>query len=107
MQVAGFKPLLIYYALMTLVSLTTVGAFDIVGSIVVVAMTITPAATALLWVRRMPYVLYAAVGISCITAFMGYCFAVVCDVSIAGSMALANGVLFVCVLLSGKKGGID
>ncbi len=44
----GFSPVLIHYALMTLVSITAVGAFDAVGSILVVALMITPAATAYL-----------------------------------------------------------
>ena len=38
----GFLPAVIHYALMTLVSLTAVGAFDAVGSVLVVAFMIAP-----------------------------------------------------------------
>ena len=38
----GFSPVLIHYGLMTLVSVTAVGAFDAVGSILVVALMIAP-----------------------------------------------------------------
>ena len=44
----GFAPTLIHYGLMTLVSVTTVGAFDAVGSILVVALIAGPPATAYL-----------------------------------------------------------
>ena len=42
----GFSPVLIHYGLMTMVSITAVGAFDAVGSILVVALMITPPAAA-------------------------------------------------------------
>jgi len=42
----GFSPALINYALMSLVSLTAVGAFDAVGSILVVALMVAPPAAA-------------------------------------------------------------
>lgn len=45
-HVLGFRPVLLYYGLMMITSLTAVASFDIVGSIVVVALMITPAATA-------------------------------------------------------------
>ena len=38
----GFSPVLVHYGLMTLVSVTAVGAFDAVGSILVVALMIAP-----------------------------------------------------------------
>ena len=49
----GFAPTTIYYLLMCLTSITAVGAFDIVGSIVVVALMITPPATAYLLVKTL------------------------------------------------------
>ena len=40
----GFSPALLHYGLMTLVSVTAVGAFDAVGSILVIALMIVPSA---------------------------------------------------------------
>lgn len=40
--VLGFAPGAMYYLLMTLVSLTTVGSFEAVGSILVIAFMIGP-----------------------------------------------------------------
>ncbi|MCL4170376.1 UNVERIFIED_CONTAM: hypothetical protein GTU68_009998, partial [Idotea baltica] len=42
----GFSPLIIHYGLMSVASVTTVGAFDAVGAILVVALMIAPAAMA-------------------------------------------------------------
>jgi manganese/zinc/iron transport system permease protein len=44
----GFSPAIIHYGLMTVSSVTTVVAFDAVGAILVVALMISPAATAYL-----------------------------------------------------------
>jgi len=46
------KPALLHYGLMTVVSITAVGAFDAVGSILVVALMIAPPATAYLLAER-------------------------------------------------------
>ena len=46
--VLGFAPAAMHYALMTMVSLTTVGAFEAVGSVLVVAFMIGPPVTAYL-----------------------------------------------------------
>jgi len=72
--VLGFSPTVMYYGLMTLTSITAVGAFDVVGSIVVVALMITPAATAYLLVERVAPLLMLSmvIGVSC--AVGGYFF---------------------------------
>src|SRR5690606_3896400 len=49
----GFRPGLINYALMVLVSVTAVAAFDAVGSVLVVAFFVIPAATAYLLTDRL------------------------------------------------------
>ena len=53
----GFMPLLIHYVLMSLVSITVVSAFDIVGSVLVVALVVVPPATAYLLTDRLPRML--------------------------------------------------
>jgi manganese/zinc/iron transport system permease protein len=97
-QVSGFKPRVWYYGLMILVSLTCVGAFDVMGSIVVVALMITPAATALLYVQTVPAMIYNTVLLAIVAAIGGYWFAYSTDVSIAGSITLISGILFIIVL---------
>lgn len=96
-QVNGFAPKRLHYLIMLLASITAVAAFDIVGSIVVVALMITPAATALLLTHRLHALIALSVTISASAAALGCLFAFICDVSIAGSIALMAGVLFMLV----------
>lgn len=80
---------------MSLVSVTTVAAFDAVGAIMVVAMLITPAASAYLWTDRLSVMLVMSSSFGVLSAILGYYIATVIDTSISGSMALATGVIFI------------
>jgi len=95
----GFSPVLIHYALMSLVSLTAVGAFDAVGSILVVALMIAPPAAAYLLTDRLDQMLWLSVGIGVVAAEIGFWSAYLLDVSIAGAMATATGLCFALVYL--------
>ncbi|MGI8908460.1 MAG: iron chelate uptake ABC transporter family permease subunit [Candidatus Sumerlaeaceae bacterium] len=90
----GFLPGPLNYALMTLVSVTAVGAFDSVGSILVVALMIAPAATAYLLTDRLSRMLLLSGFIGVVGAITGYWFAHLLDASIAGCIATMLGVLF-------------
>ncbi len=90
----GFSPVLIHYSLMALVSLTAVGAFDAVGSLLVVALMIAPAAAAYLWTDRLAVMLLLAALFGILSAVAGYFMARLLDASIAGSMATLTGVVF-------------
>ena len=68
----GFKPWLINYALMILVSLVAVGAFDAVGSILVIAFFIIPPAAAYLLSDRLAVMLLLAPLIGAAGAYFGY-----------------------------------
>ncbi len=90
----GFSPGLLHYGLMTRVSITAVGAFDAVGSILVVALMIVPPATAYLLTDRLSWMLGLSALIGVAGALSGYWLAHTLDASIAGSMATMTGVLF-------------
>jgi manganese/zinc/iron transport system permease protein len=90
----GFTPALVQYALMGLVSLTAVGAFDAVGSILVVALMIAPPAAAYLLTDSLPRLLVLAAAIGAASASAGYWLAYALDASIAGAMATMTGVAF-------------
>jgi len=102
----GFQPVVVHYGLMTMVSVTAVGAFDAVGSILVVALMIAPPATAYLLAERLaPMVVVAAV-VAAAGAALGWAFALALDVSIAGSIAAASGLLFVAAFLVAPRRGL-
>ena len=101
----GFSPGLIHYALMTLVSVTAVGAFDAVGSILVVALMIAPPAAAYLLTDRLWLMIVWSALIGIGSALSGYWMAYILDTSIAGSMATMAGVLFgLAFLLAPERG---
>jgi manganese/zinc/iron transport system permease protein len=68
----GFRPGLLHYALMVLVSLVAVGAFDAVGSILVIAFFIIPPAAAYLLTDRLSLMLVLSAVIGSAGAFFGY-----------------------------------
>jgi len=59
--ISGFTPVVIYYALMSLVSVTTVGAFNAVGSILVISYMVVPSATAYLLTHDLKKMIFISV----------------------------------------------
>lgn len=68
----GFRPGVLHYALMALVSVTAVGAFDAVGAVLVVAFFIVPAATAYILTDRLWAMLALSSIIGALSAYWGY-----------------------------------
>lgn len=95
----GYRPHLIHYLLMTLTSITIVGAFDTAGAILVVAFMIIPPATAYLVTQRLSHMLILSCLFALITTLSGCLLAHVYNLSIAGSIATINGVFFASVLV--------
>ncbi|MCB0383337.1 MAG: metal ABC transporter permease, partial [Psychroserpens sp.] len=102
----GFSPVIIHYGLMTVSSITTVGAFDAVGAILVVALMIAPAAAAYLLTTDLKKMLILSVVFGVFSAISGYWFAHWLDASIAGSITTMLGVLFLIVYLFAPSKGI-
>ena len=102
----GFSPTLIHYGLMTMTSLTSVVAFDSVGSILVVALMITPPATAYLLTDRLNRLIGLSILFAVLSAWFGYVLALILDVSIAGAMASMTGFFFSGVLIFSPYKGL-
>lgn len=102
----GIPAVLMHYVFMSLVSVTTVAAFDAVGAIMVVAMLITPAAAAYLWTDRLSVMLILSGLFGVISAITGYYIAAWLDTSISGSMAFSTGLLFAFSFLCSPKHGV-
>ena len=103
--VLGFAPALVHYVLMTLVSLTAVGAFQAVGSVLVVAFMIGPPVTAYLLTDSLKRMLILSGLIGAVNGITGYQAAALLDVSIAGSMAVMTGIVFFLVFVFAPKRG--
>jgi len=102
----GLPIVAMHYAYMTLVSLTTVAAFDSVGAVLVVAMLIGPAATAYLISNSVRGMLIWSMTIGVTAAILGYYVAKFWNTSIAGMMAAMVGLLFLLVFLFYPNSGL-
>lgn len=102
----GFSPAILHYGLMTVSSVTTVGAFDAVGAILVVALMIAPAATAYLLTTNLKKMLGLAICFGVFSAISGYWLAHWLDASIAGSITTMLGLLFLIVYLFAPSKGL-
>jgi manganese/zinc/iron transport system permease protein len=102
----GISPIIMHYGLMSVSSITVVGAFDAVGAILVVALMIAPAATAYLLTSDLKKMLLLSVGFGVFSAIVGYWMAHVLDASISGSMSTVLGIVFLMVYLFAPRKGL-
>mgnify|MGYP000959749115 CR=1 FL=1 len=103
---AGFSPVIINYGLMIMVSLTSVTAFNSVGSILVIAFMIAPAASAYLMSDNLVVIIILAVIFGIISAVCGFFLAYITDTNIAGAMASVTGIVFLFSFLLAPSRGI-
>lgn len=97
---AGFSAMIIYYVLMTLVSITAVAAFDAVGSILVISFFIAPAATSYLIVNRsLLKMIILSLVISVINSVIGCYIGFYLDISISGAVASISTATFFIVYI--------
>ena len=87
---------------MTLVSVTSVISFDIVGATLMISFMVGPATTAYMISKNLKTMLVYSSLIGAISSIIGYHLAVFLDVSISGSIAVVIGVIFFIVLF-GKR----
>ncbi|WP_109437171.1 MULTISPECIES: metal ABC transporter permease [Aquimarina] len=102
----GLSPIVMHYGLMTISSITTVGAFDAVGAILVIALMIAPAATAYLLTNDLKKMLLLSVLFGVSSAIGGYWMAHALDTSISGSMTTVLGLVFLFVYLFAPDKGL-
>ncbi len=102
----GFSPVVMHYGLMSISSVTVVGAFDAVGAVLVVALMIAPAASAYLLTSDLKKMLVLSVIFGVSSAVAGYWMAHILDASISGSMTTILGLVFLMVYLFAPSKGI-
>lgn len=102
----GISPMLFHYGLMSISSITIVGAFDAVGAILVIALIIAPAATAYLLTNDLKKMIGLSIFFGAISAITGYWLAHYLDASIAGSITSVLGMFFLIVYLFAPNKGL-
>ncbi len=102
----GLRPRIVRYSMMGLLSLTVVAAFNSVGAVLVVAMLITPAATAYLLTHRLPTMMFVSAIVGTISAVVGYHLAYWLEASAAGAMVAVACALFAVAFLFAPQQGL-
>ena len=103
----GIFTVLIYYALMVLVSVTAVTAFDAVGAILVISFFVAPAATAYLLADRLSHVIMLSLGVAVLNSIVGFFIGYYSDLTISGTTASVAFVTFTIAFLFNKDGFIS
>ena len=104
-QSIGLPTKLIHYLLMLLLSLVTVASLKTVGIVLVVAMLITPGATAYLLTDRLSVMLVLAVIFGVFSSVTGVYFSYVYDVATGAVIVLVASILFALSFFFSPKQG--
>jgi manganese/zinc/iron transport system permease protein len=110
---SGFSASLMHYSLTTLVAVTAVASFESVGNILVVAMLVTPPATARLLTDRLSTMIWLGALIAAASAVLGHVAAVevpawfgLRSTTTAGMMAVTIGLFFTAALFLSPQQGV-
>ncbi len=109
----GYNSTVLHYMLMVFVALATVAAFEAVGSILVIALLVCPAATARLLTDRLGSQIMVCGLLSAGSAVLGYVAATAVptlfekeSVNAAGSIAVMTGVLLLVAAFVSPRSGV-
>lgn len=105
-QAYGLPIRLIHYFLMILLTLVTVASLQTVGIILVVAMLITPAATAYLLTDRLWIMIFLSAGLGVLSSLVGLYVSFRYNLASGATIVLAATILFLIALLFSPKHGI-
>lgn len=94
----GISVALWHYTLISLVSVLTVASFEILGSVLVIALFMFPPATAFLMSKKLEQLLYISLIISILSIILGYYLSVWQGGSSAASIVIIQGVFFMISL---------
>ena len=102
----GINSTVMHYALMGMLSVIIVSAFEAVGAILVIAMLILPGATASLLVHRLPPMFVLTLVHALLSAVGGVHLATWLDCSHAGAMVVAGSILFLATWVFSPSQGL-
>ena len=102
----GINTGLLHYMLLSVLSLTAVAGLQTVGVILVVAMLVTPGATAYLLTDRFDRMTLLAIASSVLSSLLGVYLSYWTDSSTAGCIVLAQTALFLLAFLFAPRYGI-
>lgn len=101
----GLKVQVIHYALMFFLTLVAVSSLQTVGTVLVVAMLITPAATAFLLTDKLSVMIVIASSIGAISAVIGLLFSYTYNLASGATIVLTTVVFFIIAFIFSPKQG--
>ncbi len=105
-QTMGIPTRFLHYFLLLILSFVVVASLQAVGVILVVAMLITPASTALLLSNKMEKVIVISALLGFLAAVLGLIGAIVFDTVPGPAMAITSALIYLVVVLLSKEHGI-
>ena len=102
----GLNPTFLKALFFTLLSACTVAAMMTVGAFLVIALVVTPGATAYLLTDRFPRLIALSVAIGSITSFAGAYFSYFLDGATGGVIVVIQTALFIAAFIFAPKHGI-
>ena len=101
----GLNTSVIHYGLMIVLTLVTVSALQTVGIILVVAMLITPAATAFLWTNRLVNMLFLSSCFGAVASFIGLYLSYTMNWASGLAIVLVAAIIFLISFVVAPKQG--
>lgn len=101
-RLKGIRVNLLFYALMSLVSLTTVTAFESVGAVLVISFFVTSSATAHIISKTLKQMILTSMVIGATNSVIGFYIAVYFNVSITGMCSLVSMIMCILVIFVNK-----
>lgn len=102
----GINASVMHYALMSMLSVVVVSAFESVGAILVIAMLILPGATGSLLSDRLPVVLLLSVVHGALSSLLGIHLSIWLECSMAAAMVVMGTALFVLAWIFSPRAGL-
>ena len=102
----GISPSLVHIGLILMTSVTAVGAFDSVGSILVIGFMVVPPVSARLLTDSLGRYLGLSILLGCAGALGGFWLAKAANGSVGGAVSLVMGAMFLVVLLASPRRGL-
>jgi len=103
-QTLGLRPGIAHFVMLTLLALSVVASFRVVGTLLVFGLLVAPPATAVLLVRRIPIAMVVAVGFGWLSVVLGLAISYHADTAASATMAGVAVAQFFVVLTAIELG---
>lgn len=99
-KTSGVSVLIVHYLFLSLISVTAVASFNVVGVILVISLIIGPSITGLLFTKDLKKTIYLSIIIGIFNSLLGYIVAFKYDVGISGVVSSINIGVFLLALFA-------